>query len=126
MKIKVRHVAGVFLIFMFLLGNAQIFLPVTQGQQGSLVVDRSYWLRLANNAWKYYQPGVGVDSTTGLHDSSLGYPLFTDWDLGVYIQTIIDANQLGILGTSGTWGVDARLNKILSFLETRQLASNGL
>jgi hypothetical protein len=75
-KVKTKHVAGVFLIFMFLFGIAQIFLPVTEGQQGSLLVDRSYWLRLANNAWNYYQQGVSVDSTTGLHSAVLGYPYF--------------------------------------------------
>jgi hypothetical protein len=91
-----------------------------------LVIDRAYWLRLANNAWNYFQPGVGVDSTTGLHSAGLGYPYFTDWDLGVYIQAIIAANQLGILSNSGSWGADARFNLILTFLQTRQLSSNGL
>ena len=126
MKVKGKRVVGAFFIFLFLFGVAQLFVPVTEGQQGSLVVDRAYWLRLANNAWKYYQPGVGVDSTSGLHAASLGYPYFTDWDLGVYIQAIIDASKLGILSNTGSWGADARLSKIVSFLQTRQLSSNGL
>jgi hypothetical protein len=113
-------------MLMLLLGIAQFFVPSTEGQQGNLVVDRSYWLRLANNAWNYYQPGVGVDSTTGLHSAGLEYPYFTDWDLGVYIQAIIDANQLGILSNSGSWGADSRFNKILTFLQTRQLTSDSL
>lgn len=118
MKVKAKHVVAFFLIFMFLLGITQPLVPATEGKQGSLVVDQAYWLRLANNAWKYFQPGVSVDSTTGLHSSGLGYPFFTDWDLGVYIQAIIDTNQLGILSTSGTWGANARINKILTFLQT--------
>jgi hypothetical protein len=81
---------------------------------------------LANDAWKYFQPDVGVDSTTGLHSASLGFPYLTDWDLGIYIQSIIAVNQLGILSASGTWGADARFNKILTFLQTRQLTTNGL
>ena len=109
-----------------MLGIAQIFVPVTEGQQGSLVVDRSYWLGLANNAWKYFQPGVGVDSSSGLHSAGLGYPYFTDWDLGVYIQATIDANQLGILSSSGIWGADSRISLIMNFLQTRQLSSNSL
>jgi hypothetical protein len=125
-KVEAKRVVGAFFIFLFLFGVAQFFVPVTEGQQGSLVVDRAYWLGLANNAWKYYQPGVGVDSTSGLHGASLGYNYFTDWDLGVYIQAIIDANKLGILSNTGTWGADARLSKIMSFLQTRQLSSNGL
>jgi hypothetical protein len=125
-KVKAKRVVGGFLIFMFLCGLGQFFVPATEGQQASLVVDRSYWLGLASNAWNYFQPGVGVDSTTGLHSAGLGYPYFTDWDLGVYIQAIIDANQLGILSNSGTWGADSRLTKIMSFLQTRQLNQNGL
>jgi hypothetical protein len=125
-KVKTKHVAGVFLIFVFLFGIAQLFVPVTEGEKSSLVVDQAYWLRLANNAWNYYQPGVSLDSNTGLHSAGLGYPYFTDWDLGVYIQSIIAVNQLGILSNSGTWGADARLTKIMTFLQTRQLSANGL
>jgi hypothetical protein len=126
LKANGKRVVGVFIVFLSLFGFTHVLLPVTEGQQDSLIVDREYWLRLANNAWKYFQPGVGVDSVTGLHNAGLGYPYFTDWDLGVYIQAIIDANQLGILSSEGSWGVDARLNKILSFLQTRQLSSVGL
>ena len=125
LKVKTKHVVAVFLICVLLFGVAQMFVPLTN-VQGSLVVDQSYWLRLANNAWNYYQPGVSVDSNTGLHSAGLGWPYFTDWDLGVYIQAIIDANQLGILSTGGTWGADARLTKIMNFLQTRQLTINGL
>ena len=99
----------------------------------SLKVSRTAWWLIdhigcvwLNNAWKYYQPGVAVDSTTGLHSAGLGYPYFTDWDLGVYIQAIIDVSKLGILSSSGTWGADERFSKILTFLQTRQLSSNGL
>ncbi len=126
MKVKAKHVVAVLLIFMFLSGITQSLVPITEGQQNSLVVDQAYWLRLANNAWKYFQPGVAVDSITGLHGAGLGYPYFTDWDLGVYIQSIIAVNRLGILSAGGTWGADARFNKILTFLQIRQLASNGL
>jgi len=126
LKVKAKRLVGVFLIFLFLFGVAQLFVPVTEAQQSSLVIDRAYWLGLASNAWNYFQPGVGVDSTTGLHSAGLGYPYFTDWDLGVYIQAIIAANQLGILSNSGSWGADARFNHVLVFLQTRQLSSNGL
>jgi hypothetical protein len=125
-KVKVKHVVAVFLILLFMLGIVQPFVPLTMAQPNSLVANQSYWLRLASNAWNYYQPGVGVDSTTGLHNAGLDYPYFTDWDLGVYIQTVIDVTQLGILGTSGAWGSDARFSKILTFLETRQLSSSGV
>jgi hypothetical protein len=126
MKVKAKRVVGVFLILLFLCGLGQFFVPVTEGQQSNLVVDRAFWVNLANNAWRYYQPGVGVDSKTGLHSSAWGWPYFTDWDLGVYIQAVIDANQLGILSNDGNWGANARFDKILTFLETRQLTSDRL
>ena len=126
LKVKVMQVVGVFFIFVFLLGMATLFVPVTEGQQGGLVVDRAYWMGLANNAWRYFQPGVAVDSATGLQSAGLGFPYFTDWDLGIYIQSIIAVNQLGILSAGGTLGADARFSKILAFLQTRQLTSKRL
>jgi hypothetical protein len=82
-------------------------------------------MSLATNAWQYFQVGNGVNSATGLHASGQGYPYFTDWDLGVYIQAIIDAEKLGIISNNGTYGADWRFNKILAFLETRPLTSDG-
>ncbi len=116
MKVNAK-VVSVFVVLVFLLANTQTFIPLTDGQEGSLVVDEAYWLRLANNAWKYFQPGIGIDSTTGLQSTGLGYLIFTDWDLGVYIQAIIAANKLGILNTDGPWGADARINKTLAFFK---------
>ena len=86
--------------------------------------ERLYWMALATNAWQYFQPGKGVDSTTGLHAARIDYPHFTDWDLGCYIQAIVEAGKLGILGNESAWGFDARVNKILTFLENRPLQSN--
>ena len=111
---------------MFLVGVAQILTPSVTGQTNSSTFEKAYWLRLASNAWNYYQPGFGVDFTTGLLQSGSGYPYFTDWDLGNYIQAIIDANQLGLLNTNGTWGANERFNKTLSFLENRPLSPNGV
>jgi hypothetical protein len=108
----------------FLLGFCDPLLYSTKGQTSA--VDNSYWLHLASNAWNYFQPGVGVESATGLNRGTIGYPYITDWDLGVYIETIIAANKLGILSNGGNWGADARIQKVLSFLQTRELTSNGL
>src|SRR3990172_11093608 len=85
----------------------------------------AYWLSLAKNAWNYFQPGKGVDAATGLHQASLDWPYFTDWDLGLYIQTIIDAEKVGTLDPDGAWGSNDRLEKILIFLETRELTVDG-
>jgi len=79
------------------------------------------WKAVAANAWQYFQPGVGVDSNMGLPEATLGYPYFTDWDLGVYIQAVIDANKTGLINNDGEWGFIARLDKVLKFLETREL-----
>ena len=79
------------------------------------------WRMVAANAWQYFQPGTGVDSNSGLPRASLTYFYFTDWDLGVYIQAVIDANKTGLIGYDGNWGSIARIEKVLTFLETREL-----
>jgi hypothetical protein len=85
-----------------------------------------FWLNIARTAWTYYEPGTGVDPTTGLPRSNAGGDEFTDWDLGLYIQAILDAEKLGILPTTGEWSANDRLNKIFAFLESRPLMQDGL
>ncbi|MBS7638846.1 DUF3131 domain-containing protein, partial [Candidatus Bathyarchaeota archaeon] len=77
-------------------------------------------------AWRYFQPGVALSPTTGLHYATPGWHRFTDWDLGVYISAIIDAEKLGLISREGEWGSDYRLERILSFLETRPITDEGL
>lgn len=83
--------------------------------------DSTMWKSIANYAWNYFQPGIGVDANTGLPKASLGFPYFTDWDLGVYIQSAIDANKTGLIGYEGDWGSSARIERVLTFLENREL-----
>ena len=59
-------------------------------------MNSSVWRQVAANAWNYFQPGIGVDANTGLPNSGYGVPYFTDWDLGVYIQAVMDANTTGV------------------------------
>ena len=82
-------------------------------------INSTVWLQVAANAWKYFQPGLGVDSTTGLPYSNS--PVFTDWDLGVYIQAVIDARKIGLIDNEGDWGFNSRIDKVLTFLENRTL-----
>ncbi len=89
-------------------------------------INSTVWRAVAQNAWRYFQPGIGVDSTTGLPGAGIGFPYFTDWDLGVYIQAVLDALTIGIIGKDGEWGADARIEKIMSFLENRPLADGNL
>jgi hypothetical protein len=92
--------------------------------ESAQTMDSSVWRQVAANAWRYFSPGVGVDSKTGLPFSGgEGAPYFTDWDLGVYIQAVIDANDTGLIDNSGSWGSSARLEKVMSFLEQRELNS---
>jgi hypothetical protein len=82
----------------------------------------SVWLAVAANAWAYFQPGVGVNPNTGLpYAAGTNFKAFTAWDLGCYIQAVIDAQKLGLVSTGGTWGSSARLEKVVNFLETRPL-----
>jgi hypothetical protein len=120
-----RYIIASSMIVLVLLGVTQVFIPAGDGQENT-VGDRAYWLSLATAAWQFYQPGAGVNAQTGLHGAGLGWPYFTEWDLGTYIQTIIDAHELGILQKTGDWGFDYRVGKIFSFLKTRALASNGV
>jgi len=80
------------------------------------------WKEVAANAWAFFQPGVGVDNVTGLpYAGGEGFTAFTDWDLGSYIQAIIDAEQIGLINATGSWGANDRLNMVLTFLENRPL-----
>jgi len=90
--------------------------------ESAQTINSTVWKKVATNAWNYFQPGVGVDSNTGLPYAGTGsFPEFTDWDLGVYIQAVIDAQKIGLIDTDGNWGSYARLDKVLTFLETREL-----
>jgi hypothetical protein len=103
------------------------FVPSNHQNSAGLVVSgqpvsSSVWLGVAANAWAYFQPGVGVDPNTGLpYASGTNFEAFTAWDLGVYIQAVLDAQKLGLVNTGGSWGSSARLEKVMSFLENRPL-----
>jgi hypothetical protein len=88
----------------------------------SPAVDSAVWKSIAANAWAYFQPGIGVDSNTGLpYAGASNFKEFTDWDLGMYIQAVIDAQEIGLISTDGDWGSNERLEKVMDFLETRPL-----
>jgi hypothetical protein len=89
--------------------------------ESNLNISTQVWKTIAANAWQFFQPDIGLDRTTGLPRSSLSFPYFTDWDLGVYVQAIIDANKTGLIGNEGDWGSNARIEKVLTFIETREL-----
>ncbi len=94
--------------------------PGTIESAGSMTSD--VWWQVAKNAWQFFQPGWGVDSNTGLPRSGgSDSPVFTDWDLGVYVQAVIDANKTGLISNDGPWGSSARLEKVVGFLESREL-----
>jgi hypothetical protein len=121
---KGRYIIASSMVVLILLGVTQMFIPVGDGQENT--VEHDYWLSLATDAWQYYQPGAGVNAQTGLHGAGLYWPYFTEWDLGTYIQAIVDAHELGILQKTKDWGFDYRVEKILSFLKTRELTSNQI
>jgi hypothetical protein len=85
----------------------------------------------AETAWKYFKPGVGVDPETGLNYANYappfgGWKCLTEWDLGCYIMAIVDAEKLGILDTEGEWGCDYRVEKVLGFMEDREIHESGV
>ena len=110
--------------FMSGIGNTvvQAVAPKTPGIiETSKGMNSTYWRVVAANAWQYFQPDIGVNATTGLPNSGSSFPRFTDWDLGVYIQAVMDANATGLIDNDGAWGSSARLEKVVHFLETREL-----
>lgn len=126
MNPQTKYILASCLVILMLLSISQIFLQTNSVKAQTFSGDQASWLALATQAWQYFQPGAGVNAQTGLHGAGLGWPYFTEWDLGTYIQAIIDAKQLGLIQDNGTWGFNYRIGLILSFLKTRQLAPNGL
>ena len=84
------------------------------------------WFGWAQTSWKYFQPGVGVSSETGLCFTSSDSRTFTDRDVGMYLSAVISAQRLGLLSKNDSWGSDFRIEKILTFLETRPITSDRL
>ena len=69
-------------------------------------MNRTVWTAVAKNAWNYFSPGIGVDSTTGLpFAGGDGFKAFTDWDLGSYIQAVIDAQEIGLINCKWDLGL---------------------
>lgn len=83
------------------------------------------WEAWGTTAWNYYRPGVGINSGTGLPYATTVWHWFTDWDLSSYMTGILDAEILGLITEEGPWGSTERIDKILDFIETRQLMSDG-
>ncbi len=99
--------------------------PRTPGViESAKVINRSTWIAVAHNAWKYFRSRI--DPVTMLPCATDGYPYFTDWDLGVYVQAIIDAQKIGLIMKEGPWGARTRLEAVVSFLETRKLTNYSL
>jgi len=89
-------------------------------------INSSVWMKVAEYAWAFYEPNVGVDPDTGLpYSGSSECRVFTDWDLGSYIQAIINAQKIGLINTNGIWGSFDRFSKVLTFLENRPLNEYG-
>lgn len=89
--------------------------------ESTQTLNSTFWQKIAETAWKYYSPGVGLDDITGLPWTSTGSPYITDWDIGVYIQAVIDASKLNLTQQTGYLGFNYRIDKVLTFLETRDL-----
>ena len=89
-------------------------------------INSTTWMQVAANAWAYYTPSIGVDRNTGLpYAAGLSFQGFTDWDLGSYVQAVIDTQEMGLIDINGSWGSYARFDKVLTFLENRPLNAYG-
>ena len=86
------------------------------------VIDSTVWRAVAEYAWQYFERG-NVIGETGLPGASIGSPYFTDWDLAVYIQALLDAYEIGFMQKEGA---NYRLDRVVTFLENRQLTNEAL
>ena len=82
------------------------------------------WLGIARVAWRYYQPGVGVNPETGINRAKLDWDALTDWNTGSYIVATIDAHKLGLIGSNCTWEFRDRMSRVFRHLLTRELGVN--
>jgi hypothetical protein len=94
---------------------------IVSNAKGNLT--KADWRKIAEYAWKYFE--ANTNYKTGLPGSTEEFSAFTDWDLGVYLQAVMDAQRIGLIGTDGEWGSYARVERILTFLETRELNPAG-
>jgi hypothetical protein len=113
---------------LILTGGLVYLLPAlvshTTGNDTSDSIDD--WFGWAQTSWKYFQPGVGVSYETGLCFTNSDSRTFTDRELGMYLSAVISAQRLGLLSKNNAWGSDFRIEKILTFLETRSTTSDRL
>lgn len=96
--------------------NQRLIISSAQG------MNKTVWSKLGSAAWQYFQFGT-VNSNTGLPSAGTNFPYFTDWDLGAYIQAVIDAQKINATTKADA---DWRIDKVLTFLETRNLTSDNL
>jgi hypothetical protein len=93
----------------------------SDGIEINSAANSTFWRNVALNAWQYFQPGIGVNPDNGLPYADSHYPIFTDWDLGTYIEAVMSANKIGVITADGLWGSSMRLEMVVNFLETREL-----
>ena len=82
-------------------------------------VNSTVWFGVAENLGSIFRPGVGVNADAGFLMLEV-YILKLLPILGlheVYIQAVIDAQEINLIGIDGTLGSYARLNKVLKFFK---------
>lgn len=109
------------IVIMLIIGFfSGLHLTVSATDDNQQEASKAYWMNLAKTAWNYFEP-----DTDATFSGSSSFSGITDWDTGFYIQAVINAEKLGIINTSGTWGANDRYDKVLTFLETRPLSPKG-
>ena len=115
-----------------LAGEGLIVQTLNRGGQEVVIYDLSrkfregeikFWINVAKIAWSYFRPGIGVSAKTGLNYANQWWHRITDWDLASYLSAIISARKLGLIDEEE---FEARVEKILYFLETRKLTPKGM
>ena len=108
---------------LIILSTGLLLVALNHVEVKALTTDQ--WRTHAQVAWKYFSPGIGVHTTTGISRAKLDWDSATDWDTAGYITAIVDAHKLGLLSYDGSWGFRDRIDKVLRRLETRELGTRG-
>jgi hypothetical protein len=110
-------------LFVFLFSSLFVIATLVPAGFGDpLAAASTSWVEWAKIGWSYFQ--VCWNSATGLSFDACGWHHFTDWGIASYILAIVSAHELGLLTDTETYSFEYRVDKVLTFLNSRELTGS--